>query len=115
MGKPNFSAELPGATLRLLEELKPLFDGNKTKIVIRAIEELYRKEFGMNGQLRNITRHWLQSWIDANRPDLALFESNGIKGFYRLDAGPANSFTGIGRTWRQVAAHLEAIKVADAA
>lgn len=113
MGKPNFSAELPEATLRLIEQLKPLFNSNKTQIVSRAIEELYRKEFGMNGQPRNITESWLQNWLGTNRPDLGLFEASGIKGFYKLTAGPAHSFMGIGKTWKQVAAYLGAIEVPD--
>jgi len=47
MSKPNFSADFPEATIRQIEELKPLFNGNKTQIVIRAISELHRKEIGM--------------------------------------------------------------------
>jgi hypothetical protein len=68
----------------------------------------------MTTQPRTITRAWLAAWIDANRPDLGLYETNGVKGFYKIDAGPAHSFMGIGKTWKQVAAHLEAIEVADA-
>lgn len=67
----------------------------------------------MTTQPRSITESWLQSWIDTNRPDLGLLETNGVKGFYKLDAGPAHSFQGIGSTWKQVAAHLEAIQVPD--
>ena len=44
MSKPNFSAELPETTLRLLDELKPLFNGNKTQIVIQAIRLLHQQE-----------------------------------------------------------------------
>lgn len=69
----------------------------------------------MNTQPQTITRAWLASWIDTNRPDLGLHENSGVKGFYKFDAGPAHSFQGIGKTWKQVAAHLEAIQVPDAA
>lgn len=61
-----------------------------------------------------ITQTWLQSWIDSNRPDLGIMEVNGVKGYYKLDAGPAFSFRGIGQSWRQVAAELEAIQLPDA-
>ena len=67
----------------------------------------------MNAQPR-ITESWLQQWIDTNRPELGLLETNGVKGFYRLDAGPAHSFHGVGKTWKQVAAELEAIQLLDA-
>lgn len=44
MGKPNFSALLPLQTLQEIEELKPLYNGNKTQIVIQAIKLLHRQE-----------------------------------------------------------------------
>jgi hypothetical protein len=56
MGKPNLSAELPEITLRQLEELKPLFNGNKTQVVIRAIAQLHKQEIGtMNTDTQTIT------------------------------------------------------------
>lgn len=58
-----------------------------------------------------ITRTSLATWIEANRPDLAITEVNGTKGFYRQDVGPASSFVGCGDTWRDVAARLEAIEI----
>lgn len=44
MGKPNISAELPTSTLRQLDALKPLYNGNKTQVLIRAIANLYQQE-----------------------------------------------------------------------
>lgn len=90
----------------ILEAMKQLGNGNLSAGIRKAIE--------MTTQPRNITESWLQQWIDTNRPDLGLFEVNGIKGFYRLDAGPAHSFRGVGKTWKQVAAELEAIQLPDA-
>jgi len=82
--------------------------------MIELLDTLVTQEENMNNnQPRSITQSWLQQWVAANRGDVGLLETNGIKGFYRLDAGPAHSFRGIGTTWRQVAAHLEAIEVAD--
>jgi len=89
-----------------VEAMKQLGNGNLSAGIRKAIE--------MTTQPRNITESWLQQWIDTNRPDLGLFEVNGIKGFYRLDAGPAHSFRGVGKTWKQVAAELEAIQLPDA-
>lgn len=60
-----------------------------------------------------VTEKKLNTWIEANRPDLAITEVNGTKGFYRQDAGPAASFKGCGETWRDVAARLEAVEIPD--
>ncbi len=73
-----------------------------------------RKVLEMNTQPHVITRTWLAAWIDTNRPDLGLHETSDTKGFYKLDAGPAHSFRGCGKTWKQVAAELEAIQLPDA-
>jgi len=61
-----------------------------------------------------MTRSRLEKWISGNRPDLGLFETDaGVKGFYRQDAGPAASFQGCGKSWKDVAARLGAIQVPD--
>lgn len=60
-----------------------------------------------------ITKAALEAWIAANRPELALYNNDGTKGFYRKDAGPAASFRGIGKTWRNVAEQLGMIEVSD--
>lgn len=44
MSKPNFSAQLPDRTLSQIESLKPLYNGNKTQIVINAIDRMYQQE-----------------------------------------------------------------------
>jgi hypothetical protein len=44
MATPNFSALLPEVTLRQMADLAPLFNGNKTQIVIRAIAQLHKEE-----------------------------------------------------------------------
>jgi hypothetical protein len=61
-----------------------------------------------------ITRSKLEAWLSVNRPDLGLMEIQGQKGFYRRDAGPAFSFKAVGKSWRDVAAHLGMIPVRDA-
>jgi hypothetical protein len=44
MSTPNFSALLPDVTLQQLEDLKPLFNGNKTQLIMRAVAELHKRE-----------------------------------------------------------------------
>lgn len=63
-----------------------------------------------------VTESKIQIWIDDNRPDLALYETNaGVKGFYRRDVGPAHGFQRCGERWADVAARLGAIEVCDEA
>jgi hypothetical protein len=88
------------------EAMKQLGNGNLSAGIRKAID--------MHTQTARITESWLQSWLDTNRPDIGIMEVNGTKGFYKLDAGAAHSFQGVGSTWKQVAAHLEAIQVPDA-
>lgn len=106
------SFQMTEADARKFDALESAGFGTRTDIIRIAIDRMYREEIAVN--TRNITQSWLQSWIDTNRPDLGLYETNGVKGFYKLDAGPAHSFRGVGKTWRQVAAELEAIVVQDA-
>ncbi len=44
MATPNFSALLPDRTIQQIEALKPLYNGNKTQIVIDAINRMYQQE-----------------------------------------------------------------------
>lgn len=60
-----------------------------------------------------ITEAALRAWVEANRPDLAIREEAGVKGFYRRSAGPAQDFQSCGRSWRDVAATLGAVEVRD--
>jgi predicted CopG family antitoxin len=62
-----------------------------------------------------VTQTKLQAWIDTNRPELGIDENhaNEIKGFYRLDLGPAASLVSCGQTWRDVAAALGAIEISE--
>jgi predicted transcriptional regulator len=116
MTKNAMSIRLDDLTKSQLDELTAKYSTTQARIVATAIDRMYQQEITtMNTQTRTITQSWLQSWIDSNRPDLGLLETNSVKGFYKLDAGPAQSFMGIGQTWRQVAAHLGAIEVQDAA
>jgi len=108
------SMRLPQPTRTQIDALAAAWNVSIANVVTIAIDRMYQQEI-KTMQPRNITESWLQSWIDAHRPDLGLYEVNGVKGFYKLDAGLASSFIGIGKTWRQVAAHLEAIEVSDAA
>lgn len=61
----------------------------------------------------NVTKKTLEAWMEANRPDLATYEDNGKKGFYRKNLGPATSFHVCGGTWRNVAEELGAVTVYD--
>lgn len=62
----------------------------------------------------SITRKSLETWLEANRADLELYEDgNGKRGFYRKNAGPAASFVACGKTWRNVAEELGAVTVYD--
>lgn len=61
-----------------------------------------------------ITREKLADWVEANKPELAIDEQNGTKGFYNRNLGQAWSFRGQGESWRDVAAALGAIEVPDA-
>lgn len=61
----------------------------------------------------NITRAKLAAWVEKNKPHLGIDDANGTKGFYRLNEGPAWSFRGQGKSWRDVAAALGAIEVRD--
>lgn len=111
---PVTSMRLPQPTRNQIDELAARWNVSIANVVTIAIDRMYQQEI-TTMQPKSITQSWLQSWIDSNRPDLGLYEVNGVKGFYKLDAGPAHSFMGIGKTWKQVAAHLEAIEVPDAA
>jgi len=114
MAKEQLNARISALTRRQLDELGERWGTTQTETLTVIIDRMYREEL-KTMQPRNITESWLQSWIDAHRPDLGLYEVNGVKGFYKLDAGPSHSFMGIGKTWKQVATHLEAIEVPDAA
>jgi hypothetical protein len=61
----------------------------------------------------SVTHAKLTAWIEENRPDLAIDDVNGTKGFYNRNQGQAWSFQGQGETWRDVAAALGAIDVQD--
>jgi hypothetical protein len=52
MATPNFSALLPDVTLRQMADLAPLFNGNKTQIVIRAIAQLHKEEIADHDKQR---------------------------------------------------------------
>lgn len=57
MATPNFSALLPDRTIKQIEALKPLYNGNKTQIVIDAIKRLYQQEIKtMNYQHTTVIR-----------------------------------------------------------
>jgi hypothetical protein len=61
-----------------------------------------------------VTEGKLQVWVDDNRPELALYETDaGVKGFYRRDTGPAHGFHGCGQRWADVAATLGAVEVKE--
>lgn len=53
------------------------------------------------------TRNALTLWLQRNRPELALYERHGARGFYRRDAGPAASLASA-KTWAEIAARLGA-------
>lgn len=61
-----------------------------------------------------VTREKLAAWLEAHRPELALYERDPTtRGFYRRDSTPRADFRNCGSTWRDVAARLGAIEVAD--
>lgn len=60
-----------------------------------------------------VTEAKLEAWINKYRPDLAIRDEQGVKGFYRVNIGPAHSFQSCGPTWRDVAARLGAVDVSD--
>lgn len=59
-----------------------------------------------------ITKEVVENWLKKHAPDMGAYENpmNHIKGIYRLDAGPAHSLRGLGKTWREVLAALEAME-----
>lgn len=60
-----------------------------------------------------VTLKKLDAWMEQNRPDLAAYETQGTKGFYSKNIGPAHSFQSCGPTWRDVAARLGAVEVQE--
>ena len=56
-----------------------------------------------------MTRKALENWLKTNRPDLAISEVNGNKGYYKRSVGPAHRFHTCGPTWKHVAMELGAI------
>ena len=63
----------------------------------------------------SVTRAKLETWLETNRPHLALHEEPGLdtKGYYRRDLGPAASFHKCGSSWREVAGELNAIEITE--
>ena len=61
---------------------------------------------------KRTTMRWtwkeLQRWLIHNRPEIGITSIDGVKGFYRRDVGPAESFIPCGFTWRDVARRLQA-------
>jgi hypothetical protein len=57
---------------------------------------------------KSVTRKTVEDYLAKNAPNLGAYENktNKIKGVYRLNLGPAHSFRGIGKTWREVLAEL---------
>lgn len=60
-----------------------------------------------------MTRKRLEALLAEQRPDLAIDEINGNKGWYRVSAGPAASFRSGYQTWKDIAMELELIPVED--
>lgn len=58
MSKPNFSAQLPDRTISQIEALKPLYNGNKTQIVIDAINRMYNQEIKTMKTYTNIDERY---------------------------------------------------------
>ena len=52
--------------------------------------------------IKRITRQAVDEYLELSAPHLGTDEINGVKGVYELRAGQAQSFRGIGRTWREV-------------
>lgn len=61
----------------------------------------------------NVTKKALEVWMSRYRPDLGVYDHDGTRGYYRKNAGPAASFVGCGKTWRNVAEELGAVTVYD--
>src|SRR5262245_10970452 len=68
----------------------------------------FRPGAGSKPMQTKITRTRVDQWLAKNRPHMATYENkmNGIKGVYRKDTGPAHSFRGMGKTWKEVLATL---------
>lgn len=56
-----------------------------------------------------VTLNKLNAWIAEYRPEIALYDNAGMKGFYRVDSGPTMSSQQQGESWRDVAAALGAL------
>lgn len=104
---PVLSIRVGQLTRSQLDNLSAQWGMSLAQVVTTLADRATQQELPMNTR---ITRTWLEQWLAANRPDLGLYEHNGHKGFYRLDAGPAASFQTCGPTWRDVAAVLEAVE-----
>jgi hypothetical protein len=93
MGKPNFSALLPSATLRQLEELQQRFCSNRTQIVIRAIALLHKQEIREMKQIKTGETNDLHLYavevdgqyfplaeadLNFEKPDAKIFYDSGI-------------------------------------
>ncbi len=53
--------------------------------------------------MKKVTRKQVDDELAHSRPHLGSYEAtNGNKGVYRRDAGPATSFQTKGKTWREV-------------
>lgn len=55
-----------------------------------------------------ITKKKVNEYVTKNCPSWSIHETNGIKGIYRKDQGPAASFRGIGKTWADVMRYVKA-------
>jgi hypothetical protein len=55
----------------------------------------------------------LQRWLIVYRPTLGLGTLDGVRGYYRRDAGLRESFVPCGFKWRDVAARLGAVSADD--
>lgn len=75
MATPNFSALLPDVTTHQLTELTKIYGIGKTQVVIRAISDLYRKEFPVMNIPLNYQPH-------SEYQGYAIEVATGIGGYY---------------------------------
>ena len=87
-------------------ELGAAIDADQAAYVLTRQPQPKQEEF---------TWKWksLQRWLITSRPELGLGTVDGVRGYYRRDAGIQTSFVPCGFTWRDVALRLGAVKDHD--